>query len=257
MAMKDTQTRHVKTTGTVFQIVETIQELGGASLADLSRELDLAKSTIHDHLSTLESEEYVLQEGQEYTLGLKFLHHGMFAKNQLDVSHVGQPVIEDLAEKTQAGTWIVVEENGRAVPLNKAMGEKGLTTHITVGSRSHLNHLASGKLIMAYLPDEQFEAIIDRHGLPKKTSNTITDVDELRKELDEIREQGVAINDREAAKGVRSIAAPILNEGEFVGAVCVSGPANRMTKERCYEDIKPLLLEATNEIELKLQYPKR
>lgn len=257
MPTKNKQTRHVKTTGTVFQIIEKIQELGGATLADLSRELDFAKSTIHDHLSTLESEEYVIRDGEEYTLSLKFLDHGMFAKNELDVSHVGQPVIEDLAEKTGAGAWIVVEENGKAVPLNKAMGEKGLTTHVTVGSRSHLNHLASGKLILAYLSDERFEEIIDRHGLPEKTSNTITDIDELQEELDEIREKGVAINDREAAKGVRSIAAPIINDGEFVGAVCVSGPANRMTDERCHEEIKPLLLEATNEIELKLQYPKR
>lgn len=257
MATHDKQSRHVKTTGTVFKIIARIQELGGGSLAELSKELNFAKSTIHDHLSTLESKEYVVRDGEEYTLSLKFLDHGMFAKNELDIAHVGQPVIEDLAEKTGAGAWVVVEEHGKAVPLNKAMGEKGITTHATVGSRSHLNHLASGKLILAYLPDERVTEIIERHGLPEQTPNTITDIDVLKDELDEIREKGVAINDREAAKGVRSIAAPVLNKDEFVGAVCVSGPANRMTDERCHKEIKPLLLEATNEIELKIQYPKR
>lgn len=256
MATRDKPTRRVKTSDTVFEIIETIEEFGGASLAELSNELSFAKSTIHDHLSTLESKEYVVRDGEEYTLGLKFLKHGRFAKNELDISRIGQPVIEELAEKTGEGVWINVEEHGKAVPLAKAMGENGITTHTTVGSREHLHHLASGKLILAYMPDERVEEIIDKHGLPAQTPHTITDVDELRDELRDIREQGVSVNDREAAEGVRSIAAPVLNESEIVGAVCVSGPANRMTDERCYEEIKPLLLEATNEIELKLQYPE-
>lgn len=255
MATKDKRSRRVKTSDTVFEIVEKIEELGGASLADLSKELSYAKSTIHDHLLTLESKEYVVREDGEYTLGLKFLKHGMFAKGELDISHIGQPVIEELAEKTGEGVWIVVEEHGRAVPLAKAMGEKGITTHTTIGSREHLNHLASGKLMLAYMSDERVEEIIDKHGLPKQTPYTITDPDELRDELEDIREEGVAFNNREAAKGVRSIAAPVLTGERIVGAVCVSGPANRMTEERCDQEIEPLLLKATNEIELKLEYP--
>lgn len=255
MATQDKRSRRVKTSDTVFEIVEKIEELGGASLADLSKELSYAKSTIHDHLLTLESKEYVVREDGEYTLGLKFLKHGMFAKGELDISHVGQPVIEELAEKTGEGVWIVVEEHGRAVPLAKAMGEKGITTHTTIGSREHLNHLASGKLILAYMSDERMEEIIDKHGLPEQTPYTITDPDELRDELKDIREEGVAFNNREAATGVRSIAAPVHTGDRIVGAVCVSGPANRMTEERCDQEIEPLLLKATNEIELKLQYP--
>lgn len=255
MATRDKPTRRVKTSDTVFDIIDKIQELDGASLAELSQELSFAKSTIHDHLSTLESKEYVVRDGEEYTLSLKFLKHGMFAKSELDIARVGQPVIEELAEKTGEGVWIVVEEYGKAVPLTKAMGEKGITTHATVGSREHLNHLASGKLILSYMSDERFEEVIDEHGLPEKTQYTITDPEELQEEMQEIREKGIAVNDREAANGVRAIAAPVLKGDEIVGAVCVSGPANRMTDERCYEEVKPLLLEATNEIELKLKYP--
>jgi len=255
MATRDKPPRRVKTSDTVFEIIETIQELDGASLADLSKELSFAKSTIHDHLSTLEAKEYVSRDGEQYTLSLKFLKLGMFSKDEHDVSRVGQPIIEELAERTGEGVWINVEEHGKAVPLTKAMGEKGITTHTSIGSREYLHHLASGKVLLSYMPDERVEEIIDRHGLPPKTSRTITDPDELREELEEIRARGVAVNDREAAKGVRAIAAPIFNGEKVVSAVCVSGAANRMTDERCYEEIKPQLLEATNEIELKLQYP--
>lgn len=109
--------------------------------------------------------------------------------------------------------------------------------------------------MLACMSDERVEEIIDKHGLPEQTPYTITDPDELRDELEDIQEEGVAFNNREAVKGVRSIAAPVLTGDSIVGAVCVSGPANRMVQERCDEEIKPLLLKATNEIELKLQYP--
>jgi DNA-binding IclR family transcriptional regulator len=64
-----------------------------------------------------------------------------------------------------------------------------------------------------------------------------------------------AIIDKETVAGLRAIAAPVLGEETIYGAVSVSGPANRLTIERCHDEIEPLLLEATNELELKLQYP--
>lgn len=97
--------------------------------------------------------------------------------------------------------------------------------------------------------------IIDRYGLPELTSNTITDPDELRAELDQIRNDGIAFNDKETVAGLRAIGAPVLSEDTVHGAICVSGPANRLTVDRCHDEVKPLLLEATNELELKLQYP--
>lgn len=255
MGTGDEPTRRVKTTDTVFEIVETLHELDGASLAELARELDFAKSTIHDHLSTLQAKEYVSRSGDEYSLSLKFLYHGMFAKNRLEISRVGQTVIEELAEQTGEVAWVIVEEHGRAIYLNKAMGERAVQTHAVIGGRGYLHHLASGKTIMAYLPDERVDEIIERHGLPELTPHTVTDRDELEAEFERIEEERIAINDKETVRGLRAAAAPVLKDDQIAGAVTVSGPASRITKERCYDEIKPLLLEAVNEIELRLQYP--
>ncbi|MFC7216092.1 IclR family transcriptional regulator [Saliphagus sp. GCM10025334] len=255
MTTRDAPKRRVKTSDTVFEIIESLQQMDGATLAELAQELDFAKSTLHSHLATLKDKEYIVKRNGEYTLSLKFLHHGMFAKNHHEISRVGQPVIENLANETGEVAWILVEEHGRAVYLNKAMGENAIQTHASVGGRAYLHHLATGKAIMAYLPEERVEEIIGRHGLPSLTPNTLTDLDDLRDEFEQIREEGVALNDRETVKGLRAIGAPVLDDVTIRGAVCVSGPANRLTINRCYDEIKPLLLEAANEIELKLQYP--
>lgn len=247
--------RRVKTADTLFEIVDALRAMDGATLAELAAELDFAKSTLHSHLATLESNEYVVRTGDEYELGLKFLDHGMFAKNGRAIARVGKPILEELAEETGEVAWIIVEEHGRAVYLEKAMGEKAVQTHASVGGRAQLHHLATGKVIMAHLSEERIDEIIDRHGLPERTPHTITDPDELRTELERIREEGVALNDRETVNGLRAIGAPVLGEETVYGAICVSGPATRLTVERCHEEIEPLLLEATNELELKLQYP--
>ncbi|MDQ2052444.1 IclR family transcriptional regulator [Natronolimnohabitans sp. A-GB9] len=255
MTTGDGPNRRVKTTDTLLEIIDTLQSLDGATLAELTDELEYAKSTLHSHLSTLEHNEYVVRNGDEYELSLKFLEHGMFVKNSDELSRVGGPVLEDLAAETGEVAWLIVEEHGKAVYLDKAMGEKAVQTHASVGGRARLHHLATGKLILAYLPDERVDEIIDCHGLPELTPHTITDPDELRAELEEIREDGIAFNDKETVDGLRAIGAPVLGEETVYGAISVSGPANRLTVERCLEEIKPLLLEATNELELKLQYP--
>ncbi|MHC3439286.1 IclR family transcriptional regulator [Natrialbaceae archaeon A-gly3] len=257
MTASDGPNRRVKTTDTVFEILETLQSLNGGTLAELDDELEFAKSTIHSHLTTLVHNEYVVYNDGVYELGLKFLEHGMFVKNNYEISRVGSPVIEEVAAKTGEVSWIIVEEHGKAVYIDKAMGEKAIQTHASVGRRSKLHHLAAGKLILAYLPDKRVEEIINRYGLPEQTPHTITDPDELWEELEQIREDGIAFNDKESVTGLRAIAAPVLGEDTIYGGISISGPANRLTMERCHEEIEPLLLEATNELELKLQYPPK
>jgi DNA-binding IclR family transcriptional regulator len=82
-----------------------------------------------------------------------------------------------------------------------------------VGKRSYLHTHAPGKVILATLQGDDVDEIIEYHGLPTYTSETITDPDRLREELDTISEQGYAISDGEAALGVRSVG--VAFEGPF------------------------------------------
>ncbi|WP_152042251.1 IclR family transcriptional regulator [Salinigranum salinum] len=252
MPTVDGPKRRVKTADRTFEVIETVRRLEGATTAELADELSLATSTAHDYLATLEAREYLVEHDGVYDLGLRFLGHGMYAKNRSPASRLVQPTLDWLAEETTEMAWFTVEEHGRVVDLNKAAGDRALTVGTWLGERSHMHHLAAGKAILAHLPEERVREIVDRHGLPAQTERTITDLDELFAELDRVRDEGVAYNDEETTRGLRSVGAPVHHAGAVVGAISVTAPAKRLRGERYRSEIPDQILAATNEIELKL-----
>jgi DNA-binding IclR family transcriptional regulator len=214
----------------------------------------MAKSTVYDHLATLEQKEYVVKEGDTYRLSLLFLDHGMYIRNVVGMGDVVRPAIEQLAADVNEAVWFVVEEHGYAVVLYKSLGERAVQTHARVGGRSTLHNLAAGKAILANLPDERVEEIIEMHGLPERTEYTITDAETLFEDLAKVRETRVAYEQDETVVGVSSVAAPILFETEVKGAIAVIGPSNRIDGSRLRESLPELIRGTTNEIELKMTY---
>lgn len=244
----------VKSARTLFAVIEAIEELESTGVSELADHLDLAVSTVHDHLTTLVELGYLQKEDQAYRLGLKFLGLGENARYNLKAYPLVMPYLEKIAEETGESAWFVVEEDGLAVYVAKARGEVGVETANRVGRRSLLHYHAGGKAILAHLSRERVEAIVDQHGLPGLTENTITDLPTLFEALEAIREQGYAQNDNEEIVGTRSVAAPILVEDRVLGAISVGGPANRLKGERFQRELPDLVSGITNEIELKVQY---
>jgi len=254
MGSSNKKSRGVKTTQTVFGIIEALEELDGAGVSELAEQLDLAKSTVHDHLTTLEQMEYVVKEDRSYRVSLRFLGHGMAVKRRNKLSQVASSTLEQLAKETEEVAWLYVAEHGMGVLLDKAHGDHAVDIMGSIGLRLHLHAHAGGKAILAFLPEEEKEAIIMRHGLPALTEHTITDKEELEEELAEIRQDGTAYNDGESVTGARALAAPIMPEGTVVGAVGVAGPTNRMSETRINTEISDAVLGVANEIELRWIY---
>lgn len=244
----------VKAGTKLFRIIETIQKIDNPTLTEIASELNFPKSTTHNHLQTLKENGYVIEDASGYKLSLKFLDHGVYAKRKLDISRLIPPVLQQLAEDTNEAAWFMVEERGYVVGLEKAMGERAVQTSGRIGRHTRLHYHAPGKAILAELPEDRVQEIVGRHGLKQTTENTITDFDELRTELEEIRQQGVAFDIGEAVSGIRSIASPVVCDGEVHGAVAVVGPENRLKGKRFREELPDLVSGAANELELRFQY---
>lgn len=245
----------VKSAATLLSIMEGIQDLNGVRVTELADHLDVSKSTVHRHLSTLEANEYVVQEGDTYHLGLRFLGLGEYVRERNPVYTMARSIVDQLAEETEERALFMAEEHGRAIYLYRGLGAHAVRTNSKIGTRRYLHTIAGGKAMLAHLPDERVDAIIDRWGLSPETATTITDREELTTELERVRERGVAFNREECIDGLQAVGAPVLGpDGTVVGALSVSGPMHRMKGEWLEEEIPDLLLGSANELELNLKY---
>lgn len=239
---------------TTFRIIEGLKELDGAGVTELAEHLDLSKASVYNYLTTLEQEEYVVKQGTQYELGLQFLNLGAWARRRQPVFEAAKQELEAVAEETEEIVNLLVEEHGRGVYLYRTVGEQATKHKEYPGYRSHLHNSAVGKCILAHMPREEVEAIIEERGMPATAKNTITDPDRLFEELERIREQGYSFDREESMDGFRCIGVPLINKqsGEIEGAVSVSGPRSRMRNGRFEEELPQRLLDVANVIEIEL-----
>lgn len=257
MSQPDSDPDGRRTVGAVektCRILDALHYLEGAGITELAEELDVSKGTVHTHLATLRKNHYVVKDGTTYRPSLRFLEIGEGRKTRDRLYQAASGEIEELAVATDTRVQVGVEEFGYLVPLAIARSEHATLPPTRVGMREYTHCIASGKAILAHLPQDRIEEIIDEHGLPARTPHTITDPDELFEELERIREAGVAFNDEEKIEGLRAVGAAIRSDtGEVLGSISASGPTSGMTGERFREEIPDAVSNLANTIELNIR----
>lgn len=252
MPMNTKSGRRIKTTDTVFDIVEGLNGLGRATVTELAEHLGLAPSTVHGHLASLVDRGYVVRDGSEYRTGLLFLGLGMVARNRYAILQPAERAVAKLARKTSLRTQLLVEENGRAIVICRSTDDDSHHGGDVLGRVLPMHCSAGGKALLASLPEETVEGILDRHGLPAVTENTITERDELFEELALIRERGFATNEGESVRGIRAVGCPVMIDGRVIAAVTLTGSEHIMDEDRLIQELSRRALEASNEIEMAI-----
>lgn len=245
----------VTTLETALDIVEALREREEATLTEIAAERELAKSTVHRHLTTLERRGYVVRENDQFRLSLRFLDVGEFTRRRRTAYRLAEATVAELAERTEERVQFVAEENGRAVYVHMKSGSHAVRTNTYVGKHVDIHASAGGLAVLAHLPERRVEQILERRGLPARTPQTITDREVLFDELEAIRERGYSINDQGHIEGLRAVGVPVSGlEGDVLGALSVSGPIHRMDGARFEEELPSLLLGSANELELNIAY---
>jgi len=243
--------RRVQAVQTSCEILGALRELDEAGISELAEELARSKATIHNHLQTLLDQEFVVRRGEKYALSLRFVDFGEYAKTGLEIYEIAKAEVERLAAETGEVAQFMVEEHGRGVYVHKARGEDAIQTSSYIGNRKNLHCTALGKAILAQLPRERVDVIIDETGLTQHTDRTVTTRAELFEQIEQVREHGVAFDDEEALRGLRCVAAPVDNHaGQRAAAVSVSGPTSRFKGQRFREEYPELVRGAANVIEV-------
>ncbi|WP_332900307.1 IclR family transcriptional regulator [Haladaptatus sp. CMSO5] len=257
MPKTPTTTDNIKSVETAFAIMELLAESQQTGVTDIATELELAKSTVHNHLTTLKNLDYVVREGEKYRLSWRFLKLGEEIRDNHPKYRLFQRHTENLASHFEERAQFIVEENGKGVYLFRETGTHAVRTDSGVGKRIFLHSTAAGKAILAHLPESRVHDIIETWGLPPVTSYTITDREELLTELGTIKEQGCAFNREENLERLNAVGVPVRDpDGGVIGAMSVSGPSHRLKGQYFEQEIPDFLLGLANEIELNLAYPR-
>ncbi|RDI70010.1 HTH-type transcriptional regulator XacR [Halopelagius longus] len=245
----------VKTTEKTLALINELAERGPCGVTELADSLDMGKSAVHSHLSTLRKHQYVLKDDDDYRLGLKFLELGGNIRKSMEFYQVAEPEVKSIAAKTGELANLLVEEQGMGVYLMRSKGDQAVDLDTYAGLRTHLHTTALGKAILAHLPESRVEEIIEQHGLERKTPRSIGTREELYDAIDDIRERGYAIDDGERLEGLRCVAAPVKTSSDKVlGAISVSAPASRVSDDHLHGEFSEQVLSAANVVELNINY---
>lgn len=254
---KDDSNRGVKATQISLDIIDIVQERNGAQISDFVKELDIAKSTIYNHLSTLLHNQYLAKSGDIYHLNMHLMNLGKDAKYSKNGIKIVEKKVYELSIETNLLVDFTVENNGRIIRVFSDSNDPA--HHVDdpshkVGSYYLMHNNANGKAILAQFSKEYVEVIIEKWGLPKTTENTITDKDSLFDELDLVRNRGFAVNDQENQYGMRAVGAPILVGMEQVfGSISIGGPAYKVTTDSLRDEISSVLINEISDLEEELK----
>ncbi|MHB9287885.1 IclR family transcriptional regulator [Halobacteriales archaeon Cl-PHB] len=249
----------LQTLAIALELVEELQRANGATVTELQERLGLSKSAIYNHLNTLREYGFVVKDGDRFELSLLFTQLGEFVREQNDLYSVGKEPLEELAEEVGYTAHLVTEEHYNRIEISVVMGEKAVGRKFSsVYDPLDFHTTASGKAILTFVDEDTREAILDKHGLPGRTPNSITDRATLAEELDTIRERGYSVNDEEEMEGLRGVAAPIKGQGGSVeGAVSISAPVGRMPEEQLHDELAEKAIQTANVIQLDLNMASR
>ncbi|HAL62365.1 MAG TPA: IclR family transcriptional regulator [Chloroflexi bacterium] len=232
------------------------------TLTELSARLNLNPSTTYRLLVTLESRDYIEQnpESGRYRLGVACLRLGSVFLSQVDLRKRALSLLERLRDECKEAVHLAILDRHRmeVVYLEKLEGLMpiGLMSS-RVGGRAPAYCTGLGKSMLAYEEEEVVREFYTANGLQVYTPHTITVIDDLLRELSEIRKRGYAIDNAEHEPDVKCVAAPVWShQHAVVGAISVSGPVERIDRLLAEGVLIEKVKETANEASTRMGCPE-
>lgn len=210
----------------------------GLGVTEISKITKLHKSTVYRLLSTLIYKGFVLQDPatNKYKISLKLYELGIKKLKDIDILKASEIYLRKLMKEVNEVVHLVVRDNYDIVYIDKVEADNTIRMASTIGKRSPMYCTSVGKVMLAYLSDNEVKKVWENSKIEEYTVNTIIDFDKFEQELFNIKKNGYAVDDEENELGVRCVGAPIFNHnGTIEGAISVSGPTMRITKDKIDE----------------------
>ncbi len=228
----------------------------GMTLSELARLLDEPKSTLHGVLLTLVETGLIVRDclTKRYQLGPQVLVLAGAYARQSDLlrafSEIAKPLSRELGETIQ----LAILQGREVLYIGKQEGTQWVRLASEVGTRLPAHATSLGKCLLAWLPPDELEALLDEGPLVALTPHTITDPETLLAELAEVRRRGYAVDHGETLPDVWCFGAPVRDtSGTVVAALSISVPVTRISPERA-EELAEAAQKAAAELSRRLGY---
>jgi DNA-binding IclR family transcriptional regulator len=222
--------------------------------SEVSERTGLHKSTVHRLLQVLERHRLIekIALNGKYRLGLRLFELGSKAMAQFDLRERAQPYLKRLVLETGETAHICILDGDRMLSIANVESPRTLRTPSTVGHRTPLHCTSVGKVLLAFLPEDERNDLINQCELTDYTRHTITKPARLKAELKLIRQRGYAMDDEEIEEGLRCVGAPVMDHsGRVVAAMSIAGPAFRLTDDRI-PAVARSVIQAASELSVEL-----
>lgn len=228
------------------------------SLSQLCQQLGLPLGTLHRLLSTLIARGYAAQDAEtrQYGPGPRLLEVAARAavSQRFHLERVSRPTLRELTELTEETSNLLVLRGGEGVYSAQVASPRLVRMFTEVGQRVPLYCTGGGKAILAGMHDTWIDRYLTEVRLEAFTPKTLASEEALRRAITQARECGFATDDEERELGVCCVAAPIFDRnGLCIGAVSISGPASRLSRERA-EALGPMVRQAADRCSAQLGY---
>ncbi|GAA4671839.1 IclR family transcriptional regulator domain-containing protein [Gordonia humi] len=222
------------------------------TLTDVAKATGLSRATARRFLLTLVELGYVATDGSLFWLTPRVLELGYSYLSSLDLSELAGPHLETLSATVHESSSVSILDGADIVYIARVPVSRIMTVSIRIGTRFPAHATSMGRVLLAGLSPADLDAHLVG-ALEPVTDRTVVDVDTLRAQLDEVREQGFCLVDQELEEGLRSLAAPIRNRaGTVVAAVNLATQASRYTTSQIRKNLVPPLLDAAAAISTDL-----
>nr|WP_280141230.1 IclR family transcriptional regulator [Lentibacillus halodurans] len=236
-----------------FQILETLS-IESMYPAELAKELNINKSTIHRFIMTLKDLGYIdISNDNLVRLSQSFINLGTRAQEQYQIHVIAQPYMEVLAKRFKESAYLATFDGMTVQYIDSVESSLAVRTVFDPGRRSPAYAVASGKLFLANLSEMELDDYLQQQNLKGHTKNTITDVECLKQELQQIKKNSISLDNEEYELGLKGFAAPVRDHsGKVIAALCIAGITSRITSIQKVNEIIESLIDYSRKISIQM-----
>lgn len=243
----------------LFRVMECMATLRTpARLIDISKKLGMSQATVYRYVKTLCMMDYAYCDEQSgcYALTWKVCSMSSKVKTNLGLRSMASPYLNDLANKLNVSACLVVMDGIKTSYLDYVENpETRILPTVRIGHNAPIHTTGSGKVLLSVMSKSEVSSIVDQVGLVALTSKTITDKEQLLKEIQKVKKNGYAIDDEECEEGQRCVSVPLFDyTGSVAAAISIFDIVENMSFARIKSEILPIMQVAAEAVSYRLGF---